>query len=166
MDVYQSMRNWAKTYNPFGGAASSTPGNPPGSPGMDTMNQMQGLGMDTKPQQAWSGAQPGQVQMGGQTIGIPRAPWGFGAMPEAVAESAPVQQALASDETEKPINWSGLAALFAQMRQQKPQAPVGHLPTLGRGRQIGAPVTPQLLDAYGRPQQRLLVDGNPLAPRG
>lgn len=162
MDVYQSMRNWAKTYSPFGGGQST-----PSSPGNDALGQLEGMGgMGSKPHSQWAGAQPGQVQMGGQTIGIPRQPWGFGAMPEAVAESAPVQQALASDETEKPINWSGLAALFAQMRQQKPQASVGHLPTPGRGRQIGAPVTPQLLDAYGRPQQRLLVDGNPLAPRG
>ncbi|TKD39935.1 hypothetical protein [Azotobacter chroococcum] len=163
MDVYQSMRNWAKQYNPFGGAASSTPGNPPGSPGMDTLNQMQGLGMDTKPQQAWSGAQPGQVQMGGQTIGIPRQPWGFGAMPEAVAESAPVQQALASDETAKEINWSALAQLFSQTRQQqKPQASVGHLPTPGRGRQIevNANYAPAPLDP------RLLVNGGRLAPRG
>lgn len=158
MDVYQSMRNWAKQYNPFGGGQST-----PSSPGMDVANQIEGMGgMGSKPHSQWVGAQPGQVQMGGQTIGIPRQPWAEGAQPQAVAESAPVQQALASDETAKEINWSGLAALFAQMRQQKPQAPVGHLPTMGRGRpaEVNANYTPAPLDP------RLLVNGGRLAPRG
>lgn len=155
MDIYGSMRNWAKQQGIFGGGQST-----PSSPGMDMANQLDGMGGAAK--QAWSGAQPGQVQMGGQTIGIPRQPWGFGAMPEAVTESPPVQQALASDETSKEINWAALAQLFGQMRQGD-QSPRGFapMPIAGRGRQVD--VNPNYAPAPLDP--RLLVNGGRLAPR-
>lgn len=164
MDIGQAMKNWKANSGIWGGFNHDQPS----SPGMDVANQLEGMGgMGSTPQARWGGAQPGHVQMGGQTIGIPRQPWGFGAMPELEAIRPRLQAALASDETGQEINWAALSQLYGQLNQQAQPRGIAPQPVAGRGRQIDPDQVGQEQQAMANAavQPRLLVNGNPLAPR-
>lgn len=155
MNLYEHMRSWAKQQGLTGNGSSSTPS----SPGDGVIGQMRGMGMDTGVRDQWASAQPGQVQTTGGPVGIPRQPWGFGAMPEAVAEAPVLTPAQPGQE----INWSALAALYGQMNQSQPQPRAVAPAPIARGRNAAPPDVQYLPDANDH--RRLLVGGDRTAPR-